>query len=412
LPTLGDPLLFDLCAGLPARWAADPALVPDEKARLTRRLRAVGPLPRVGAPPSEEEAVTLAALRALLEAAPDDAGAAAQEEEALLAAIYTDPLDDAPRAAFAAWLSARGDPRGRFIDLQLQEARGEAPSREARREMKSLLKRHEAAWCGPLAERTLKRGRAFRRGFVASCVGRVRDEEPAWSTVEHLESVVPGEALALPALRSLSLQHLTPLFDRRRPLAVEVLEWPGPGVRYGESAAETIEAFTGITCLPALRHLKLTGANGWIYEDTTRRRPSPMTARHFSWLWAAPTTSGLEALTLCANLSHLGSWCRALDARSRPLRLTLCGNYIWPYGWQVTLERGAQGQMSRLSVAPAQRRYRLNTLTRALMKAMWEHLLAGLADLPERRFAVDIHQKVDPEARAAIEATLGPRRSP
>ena len=51
-------------------------------------------------------------------------------DDALLAAIYADPDDDAPRHVLADALIDRGDPRGEFISMQL--ARGRKDVRIAR----------------------------------------------------------------------------------------------------------------------------------------------------------------------------------------------------------------------------------------------------------------------------------------
>lgn len=46
------------------------------------------------------------------------------QRDDLLQAIYDSPEDDAPRSAFADYLSERGDLLGEFIHLQLARARG------------------------------------------------------------------------------------------------------------------------------------------------------------------------------------------------------------------------------------------------------------------------------------------------
>jgi uncharacterized protein (TIGR02996 family) len=69
---------------------------------------------------------------------------------ALLAAIYADPGSDEPRTIYADLLSGEGDPRGEFIQLQLQRAHGTATEAGKRREL-ALLKKHAKAWLGPLA---------------------------------------------------------------------------------------------------------------------------------------------------------------------------------------------------------------------------------------------------------------------
>lgn len=73
-----------------------------------------------------------------------------QNGPALLAAIYADPASDDARTIYADFLSSEGDPRGEFIQLQLQRAHGTATEAGKRREL-ALLKKHARAWLGPLA---------------------------------------------------------------------------------------------------------------------------------------------------------------------------------------------------------------------------------------------------------------------
>lgn len=80
----------------------------------------------------------------------------------LLAAVLSTPTDDAPRAVFADWLLERGDPRGEFINLQLDLARRPDPVKQARAD--ALLKSHRLEWTESLRQVTLKQ--RFERGFV------------------------------------------------------------------------------------------------------------------------------------------------------------------------------------------------------------------------------------------------------
>ena len=68
----------------------------------------------------------------------------------LLAAIYADPSSDDARTIYADWLTSQGDPRGEFIQLQLQRAAGTATPAGVRREA-ALLKKYAKTWLGPLA---------------------------------------------------------------------------------------------------------------------------------------------------------------------------------------------------------------------------------------------------------------------
>jgi uncharacterized protein (TIGR02996 family) len=88
------------------------------------------------------------------------------------AAVLQAPGEDAPRLRLADELAARGDPRGEFIRVQIQLARGETSEeatadRLAQRECE-LLARHEAEWVGPFA--TYLIGWTFRRGFIEDVI--------------------------------------------------------------------------------------------------------------------------------------------------------------------------------------------------------------------------------------------------
>lgn len=82
----------------------------------------------------------------------------------LLAAVLADPEADAPRLVYADWLTERGDPRGIFISLQCELARGTSRVAEVEAEAKTLLDSHGAQWLEGVnpGEVTVR----FRRGFV------------------------------------------------------------------------------------------------------------------------------------------------------------------------------------------------------------------------------------------------------
>ncbi|MEN0067793.1 MAG: TIGR02996 domain-containing protein [Myxococcota bacterium] len=65
-------------------------------------------------------------------------------EEALRQAIAVSPDDQEARWAYARHLEAQGNPRGRFIQLQLERPAHKAPSSEERR----LLQEHQRSWFG------------------------------------------------------------------------------------------------------------------------------------------------------------------------------------------------------------------------------------------------------------------------
>src|SRR5262245_27205938 len=89
------------------------------------------------------------------------------EAEAFLPRIRAYPDDDAQRLIFADWLDEQGDPRGRFIRVQLALAHlpEDDPARErlliTENELLAALRKE---WETPF--RGLATGLVFRRGFV------------------------------------------------------------------------------------------------------------------------------------------------------------------------------------------------------------------------------------------------------
>ena len=89
------------------------------------------------------------------------------EAEAFLQRIRAYPDDDAPRLIFADWLDEEGDPRGRFIRVQLALAAltQDAPERPGLvAQERDLLSAHRDVWEAPF--RGLATGCVFHRGFV------------------------------------------------------------------------------------------------------------------------------------------------------------------------------------------------------------------------------------------------------
>ncbi|AWM39750.1 Leucine Rich repeats (2 copies) [Gemmata obscuriglobus] len=89
------------------------------------------------------------------------------EAEAFLQRIRAYPDDDAQRLIFADWLDEEGDPRGRFIRVQLALAHlpeGDRARPALLAEERQLLAAHRDTWEAPL--RGLISGPVFRRGFV------------------------------------------------------------------------------------------------------------------------------------------------------------------------------------------------------------------------------------------------------
>jgi uncharacterized protein (TIGR02996 family) len=88
--------------------------------------------------------------------------------DAFLRTVLAAPDDDAPRLIYADWLDEQGEcDRAEFIRVQCALARGgwegdRGP--ELRRRERELLRRHEGAWVGALAD--FVSGWTFERGFV------------------------------------------------------------------------------------------------------------------------------------------------------------------------------------------------------------------------------------------------------
>lgn len=140
------------------------------------------------------------------------------EAEAFLQRIRAYPDDDAQRLIFADWLDEQGDPRGRFIRVQLAlaELTAAAPAWKALAvQERDLHTAHRAEWEAPF--RGLATGLVFRRGFVeelnvnARVFLRAAPDIFAAAPVRHVHLLDVGEALpAVTQCPYLSrLSHLT-----------------------------------------------------------------------------------------------------------------------------------------------------------------------------------------------------------
>ena len=154
-------------------------------ARLTELRERLAALPEP-APLTEAEA---AAIERLRPAAPDRAPI---DEAQLLADVYANPDDDAPRAVYADLLTSRGDPRGELISLQLLPK----PGKPQRDRVKQLLREHQMVWLGELADVALASDLRYVRGFPAAlsldggaskaAIERLTGH-PAWRTLHELD---------------------------------------------------------------------------------------------------------------------------------------------------------------------------------------------------------------------------------
>lgn len=107
----------------------------------------------------------------------------------LLALVWANPADDAPRAVVADFLTTEGDPRGELITLQLDRARGVTSVARRKRE-RELLALHQHEWIGPIAPLIESTHVTFDRGFISGCMLKAVKEtgdperHPAWSTIQ------------------------------------------------------------------------------------------------------------------------------------------------------------------------------------------------------------------------------------
>lgn len=196
------------------------------------------------------------------------------ERAALLQAVYDDPDDDAARRAYGESLQAAGDLRGDFILRQLASA---ARSRSPRIE-RDMLRRNLDRWLVPLQDAVEPRVE-FRRGFLAECrtikagaIARVGD--PAWATVEHLETDVV-ELITHPVMRS--LRSLTVGWTTLRAVCESGALLPRVDTllaRIGRCPPPGAEAVMRGEALPSLRTLTLKvtstrGGSDWTWFDGT-----------------------------------------------------------------------------------------------------------------------------------------------
>lgn len=291
---------------------------------------------------------------------------------ALLRAVLDDPDDDRPRRAYAAHLAAAGDPRGEFIQLQLATAaRSRAPRvdlltqlaagvrpRTTQRES-DLLRRNFERWLDPLT--SVAADPIFRRGFLAACkvptaCADPRIGDPAWATVEHLDTadvalICDAELRALQSL-ALPFDALRRLCDGPwvlpRILALQVRLSRCPPAQPGPFTAA--EALPGVRAL-TLIHRPARGAQDW------------------SWLDDTPLVRQIERLRVSVALERVESpalpWCVGLMERHAQLE-------------RVDLVLGARQLALEL-----RRDGEWITLRAALSRGLMERIIMGASELAE-----------------------------
>lgn len=277
--------------------------------------------------PAEVE--SLAALRAAFEA---ELPAEQATADGLLAAVYERPDDHACRAILADFLLSQDqhDPRGEFIQLQLQAAAGPVPESATARE-RELLDLHGLRWLGPLVQDCVLPSVRFERGFLAGLDLRPRASmcaasvgHPIWTTVE----TVNGGTWVIvnhPVMRSLRVLGCEsscarallagPTRARIEALWVEFIDWFAENQRQPDRATVLLlarELFARIDAVPNLRHLGV--------RDSIAADPES-----WQWLWQGPRT-GLESVRLRIETNEapqLWRWCEQLRRDRSSVELLL-----------------------------------------------------------------------------------------
>ena len=286
------------------------------------------------APPTEPDAL-VAGLDELADRAPT--------RDELEALVYAYPAADGPREVLADWLSERDDPRGEFISLQLQEARG-ALSAAGRKRARALTVTHGREWLGelePVVERT---GLEFRRGFPAVLTARFRTGEQrrrlvghgAWATVERI-ATAERDLLVHPCMRSLrAVQELSP--ELAGELATCARELPFEELRVELAGPEESAALRHLgeaRALPRLErlHLLLPRVREWVAGWSPELSPGG-----FPWLVASRLRRRLRALHVRRPMTNL------VDQPSLPtlaewMELALPFVELDVYDWRFALTR-------------------------------------------------------------------------
>lgn len=228
----------------------------------------------------------------------------------LLAMVYAAPDEDDPRLVFADALSERGDPRGEFIVLQIERARGRGSEAQLAREIElhDADAKRRATWALPLANGGNCR---FARGFpvrvaLNPTTAKKIVGDPAWATVheaadlERVSGKVGLELLDHPA--AAGLRSITRLPEWGAKLAPKERVFEQVVMRYLPSAAQ-------LALWPKLERLELE------FATTAPKLPVGLLAsapRLRELVFDSQATIEAESLASAPQLT-------ALDVRLSPL---------------------------------------------------------------------------------------------
>lgn len=233
--------------------------------------------------------------------------------DALHALVLASPDDDAPRHVLADKLLELGDPRGEFIQLQLQNSPDE-------KRVAALLAAHEKAWLGPVAETTKKPDRVWRRGFLDEATVVPRGKflapsvgHPAWATVRVLR--VHWQAKANQIVLDPVMRDLREL-DLPNDELIKALATASPPRAlvklniscHEEGLAPSLLAATG---LPALRELDIV--NLLDLDDPPVLRP----------LWTSPLGRQLRVLRIGVHPLYADTYAAEVKRAPTTLRVEI-----------------------------------------------------------------------------------------
>lgn len=240
------------------------------------------------------------------------------DEQRLIDATRADPDADGPFLDYAAWLTAKGDPRGEFVRLTVELNRLPAadPGRDKLETRRAkLLDKHGPRWMKPLTDLGFFPGILFPLIVKTFYPDLWLDKK---GVVVHLDidraGVFPANAerffSAVPFLRSLSLSY-----NSGDPALADFAAMPGLAqldalsLHRAETTEESILAFAQSPHLARLRSLDLTytrlGPEGGLYLGQS---PSLGQLRTLKLGWGEIGDDGVRALAgsaVCGNLRDL-----------------------------------------------------------------------------------------------------------
>lgn len=320
ITAMTDPRFVELAQALPAKWNVRENI----SGWLTNSLvKAAGK--GTVTPLTPEVLAGVKQLGKKLEALAPKKKPIAQDEAALLADIYANPDDDAPRLVYADWLLERGDPRGEFITLQFRADKDAA----ALKREKALLKEHGRKWLGALEPVVAAGTFEFRRGFLSKADKKFKAsteslrESPAWATVEECSAF--GAELTSPAMRG--LKRLTGSWAEE--LLAASTPWRFEQV---SCVVRDLDEFRALLHSPLFPKLKVLWVGRGIanakWLQGLERVPAAEVRLHVSfdepvanWIAAAGSLKGLQVLVLEDDLGVAWRWTR--DAQGTLNRLEL-----------------------------------------------------------------------------------------